>query len=295
VTTINTKATKLTKLEPSISFEFFPPRTQEGGDKLKIERDQLVAINPDYFSVTYGAGGTTRDNTLDTVVATQQDSGIETAPHLSCIGDDQAHVAQLLTTYKQKGVRKIVALRGDLPSGTGAARGDFTYARDLVAFIRQTTGDDFHIQVAAYPEMHPQGVNYNFDFQNFVDKVNAGANGAITQYFYNADAYEHFLNLCQRKGVTVPIVPGIMPITNYAKLARFSQMCGAQIPRWLEKQLIAYADDSQAICQLGEEVVTTLCEKLLQLGAPSFHFYTLNRAAPSLAICKNLGLGVYGV
>lgn len=278
---------------PTISFEFFPAKTAEAQAKFKQERDKLVAANPLYFSVTYGAGGTTRSHTLETVLEMQKATGINTAPHLSCIGDDRAQLGALLQTYQANGIRKIVALRGDLPSGMGVSRGEFSYAKDLVAFIRETTGDHFHLEVAAYPEMHPQGGNMTQDFKRFVEKVNAGANAAITQYFYNVDAYEHFMNLCTQHRVTVPITPGIMPITNYTRLARFSQMCGAEIPRWLEKQLMAYGDDSQSIQQLGEEVVTKLCERLIALGAPGFHFYTLNQAKPSLAVCKNLKLGAF--
>lgn len=276
--------------KPSISFEFFPAKSEDAQQSFRNARDKLVAANPTYFSVTYGAGGTTRSNTIETVLETLKTTGIETAPHLACIGDNREHLTELLETYKNAGIKKIVALRGDLPSGMGVLKGEFSYAKDLVAFIRKTTGDYFHLEVAAYPEMHPQGVNFDLDFQRFVEKVDAGANAAITQYFYNIDAYEHFMNLCAQKNVKIPIVPGIMPITNYSRLARFSQMCGAEIPRWLEKQLVAYADDTDSIKKLGEEVVTNLVEKLIALGAPSFHFYTLNQAAPSLAICRNLKL-----
>lgn len=276
--------------QPSISFEFFPAKSEKAQKAFRAERDLLVFAQPSYFSVTYGAGGTTRSHTMDTVLETKKTTGIETAPHLACIGDNRAHLTSLLEHYQKEGIRKIVALRGDLPSGMGVLSGEFSYARDLVQFIRETTGDFFHLEVAAYPEMHPQGGNYLLDFQRFKEKVDAGANAAITQYFYNADAFEHFMNLCVQHNITIPIVPGIMPITNYSRLARFSQMCGAQIPRWLEKQLMAYGDDTTSIQKLGEEVVTQLVEKLINLGAPSFHFYTLNQAAPSLAICRNLQL-----
>lgn len=274
----------------SISFEFFPPKSEEARAKFTRERALLAGAKPSYFSVTYGAGGTTRSHTLETVFDTMSATGIDTAPHLACIGDDREHLAQLLALYKEKGIRKIVALRGDLPSGMGLHRGEFAFARDLVAFIREITGDYFHIEVAAYPEMHPQGMSFDQDFQRFTEKLAAGADAAITQYFYNADAYDHFLNRCAQKNITVPIVPGIMPITNYSRLARFSNMCGAQIPRWLEQQLMSYGDDTASIQKLGEEVVTKLVEKLIALGAPSFHFYTLNQAEPSLAICRNLKL-----
>jgi len=279
--------------KPSISFEFFPAKSEESQNKLREERTKLAAADPTYFSVTYGAGGTTRSHTLETVLETRKVTGINSAPHLSCVGDNREHLGSLLEEYKSHGINKMVALRGDLPSGMGILKGEFTYARDLVAFIREKTGDHFHLAVAAYPEMHPQGVTLDLDFQRFVEKVDAGANSAITQYFYNADAYEHFMDLCAKKNVKIPVVPGIMPITNYSRLARFSQMCGAEIPRWLEKQLMAYGDDTKSIRQLGEEAVTRLVEKLIGLGAPSFHFYTLNQAEPSLAICRNLKLGAF--
>lgn len=281
--------------KPCVSFEFFPPKSEEAQHKFQLARATLAAAQPAYFSVTYGAGGTTKSNTLETVFDTMKVTGIETVPHLSCIGDNREHLLELLTLYKAKGVRKIVALRGDLPSGMGLLKGEFSYARDLIAFIRETTGDYFHLEVAAYPEMHPQGGQFHLDFQHFVEKIDAGANGAITQYFYNIDAYEHFMNMCAQKNITVPIVPGIMPITNYSRLARFSQMCGAEIPRWLEKQLLSYGDDIQSIRQFGEEAVTRLTEKLISLGAPGLHFYTLNQAKPSLAICQNLKLGSLNV
>jgi len=276
--------------KPKISFEFFPPKTPEGRIKFDVERDLLKAVSPSYFSVTYGAGGTTRDNTLETVLATQKATGIATAPHLSCIGGERQDLIKLINTYKDNGVQRIVALRGDLPSGSGVFSGEFTYAKDLVKLIREVAGDYFSIEVGAYPEMHPQAQSYNQDFLHFKAKVDAGATSAITQYFYNASAYEHFMNLCNKHDIHIPIIPGIMPITNYSRLARFSQMCGAEIPRWLEKQLIAYGDDSQSIQQLGEEVVSRMVEELITLGAPGFHFYTLNKSAPSLAICKNTEL-----
>lgn len=271
------------------SFEFFPPKTDKGAENLRAVRKELAALNPRFFSVTYGAGGSTQANTLDTVLEIQRDSGIEAAPHLSCIGSSAEHIREILDTYRSNGIKHIVALRGDLPSGTRDI-GEFRYANELVAFIRQETGDHFNIEVAAYPEMHPQAPNLKVDIDNFVRKVNAGANGAITQYFFNADAYWHFVDECVKRGVEIPIVPGIMPITNYAQLARFSDMCGAEIPRWLRKQLETYGDNVEAITEFGTEFITLLCENLLETGAPGLHFYTMNKVEPTLSIWKNLGL-----
>lgn len=270
------------------SFEFFPPHTAAGVEKLRATRQELAAVNPDFFSVTYGAGGSTRDRTMGTVLE-MQEAGLETAPHLSCIGDRREELGSLLKTYREHGVSRIVALRGDLPSGMGI-NGDFRYANELVEFIRAETGDHFHIEVAAYPEVHPQAESADADFEHFKRKVDAGADSAITQYFFNADAHFHFMEKCASAGITVPIVPGIMPITNFSKLARFSDACGAEIPRWIRRQLECFGDDLDSIRKFGEEVITGMCERLIAGGAPGLHFYTLNQAAPSLAIWRNLGL-----
>ncbi len=273
------------------SFEFFPPKTAEGMNKLQIVRDKLATRNPDFFSVTYGAGGSTRERTIDTVT-TLHKQGISTAPHLSCIGATRDSVAELLNIYRENGIQRIVALRGDLPSGMGAGgSAELRYANELVSFIREHSGDHFSIEVAAYPEFHPQAKNAEADLANFKRKVEAGATSAITQYFYSADAYFYFIERCEQSGLNIPIVPGVMPITNYSRLARFSDMCGAEIPRWIRKQLEAYGDDMTSIVQFGEEVVTRLCEDLLKAGAPGLHFYTLNQAEPSLAIWDHLDLG----
>lgn len=271
------------------SFEFFPPKTDKGAENLRAVRSQLAELKPRFFSVTYGAGGSTQANTLNTVLEIQRDSGIEAAPHLSCVGSSAEQIREILDTYRNNGIKHIVALRGDLPSGSRDL-GQFRYANELVAFIRKETGDHFNIEVAAYPEMHPQAPNLKVDIDNFVRKVQAGANSAITQYFFNADAYWHFVDECVKKGVEIPIVPGIMPITNYSQLARFSDMCGAEIPRWLRKQLETYADDVDAITQFGEEFISLLCENLLETGAPGLHFYTMNRVEPTMSIWRNLGL-----
>jgi len=270
------------------SIEFFPPKTPEGVEKLRQTRRQLAQLKPRFFSVTFGAGGSTRDRTLETVLEIQAE-GLEAAPHLSCIGSTRESIRQILETYRAHGIRHIVALRGDLPSGM-AEPGEFRYASDLVAFIRKETGGWFTIEVAAYPEMHPQARNYREDLINFKRKVDAGANAAITQYFYNADAYFNFVDDCRALGVTLPIVPGIMPISNYAQLARFSSACGAEIPRWLAKKLEAYHDDTDAIRAFGLDVVTGLCERLLSGGAPGLHFYTLNQAGLTATLWQRLGL-----
>ncbi len=271
------------------SFEFFPPRTEQGAENLRQVRAELATLNPRFFSVTFGAGGSTQDATLETVLDIQRASGLDAAPHLSCIGSDKERIREILKTYKDSGVKHIVALRGDLPSGL-RTHGDLQYANELVAFIRQETGDHFFIEVAAYPEFHPQAKDANDDLRNFKRKVEAGANSALTQYFYNADAYFRFIDSCEKMGVTLPIVPGIMPITNYTQLARFSDACGAEIPRWIRKRLEAYGDDLDAIRAFGTEVVTSMCERLLAEGAPGLHFYTMNRTEPTMTIWKNLGL-----
>lgn len=271
------------------SFEFFPPKTDEGAEKLRRTRDELAKLKPRFFSVTFGAGGSTRERTFETVTEIQRESGIEAAPHLSCIGSTRDNIREILNAYREAGVRHIVALRGDLPSGMGRP-GEFRFANELVEFIRAETGDHFHIEVAAYPEFHPQAPSAEADLDNFKRKVEAGADSAITQYFYNADAYFRFVEQCEKRGLDLPLVPGIMPITNYTQLARFSDMCGAEIPRWIRKRLEGFGDDRAAIRAFGEDVVTDMCHRLLQAGAPGLHFYTMNQAAPTTAIWNNLGL-----
>ena len=276
--------------ERRYSFEFFPTKTEAGHEKLLNVARQLAGYNPDFFSCTYGAGGSTRDRTLNTVLQLDGDIKVPTAPHLSCVGDSAEELRSLLKLYQDAGIKRIVALRGDLPSGMGIASGELRYANDLVEFIRRETGDHFHIEVAAYPEMHPQARNFEDDIANFVRKARTGADSAITQYFFNADSYFYFVERVRSLGVDITIVPGIMPITNYSKLARFSDACGAEIPRWVRKQLEAYGDDIDSIQAFGEQVITQMCEQLLAGGAPGLHFYTLNQAEPSLAIWHNLKL-----
>ncbi|PJI46606.1 MAG: methylenetetrahydrofolate reductase [NAD(P)H] [Pseudomonas sp.] len=280
----------MSQKERRFSFEFFPAKTEAGHEKLLATARQLAAKKPDFFSCTYGAGGSTRDRTLTTVLQLDGDVQVPTAPHLSCVGDTKAELSALLAHYKDAGIRRIVALRGDLPSGMGMASGELRFANELVEFIRAETGDHFHIEVAAYPEVHPQARNFEDDLANFVRKVKAGADSAITQYFFNADSYFHFVERAEKLGVSIPVVPGIMPITNYTKLARFSDACGAEIPRWIRKQLEAYGDDIASIQAFGEQVITDMCERLLEGGAPGLHFYTLNQAEPSLALWNNLKL-----
>jgi methylenetetrahydrofolate reductase (NADPH) len=279
---------KNTLMSSEISFEFFPPKTVDGIAKLRETRKQLALLNPKFFSVTFGAGGSTRDRTLDTVVEIQSE-GFEAAPHISGISSSKEEITQLLEAYKSKGIRRLVVLRGDLPSGEVSA-GDFRYANELVAFIRQATGDWFQIEVAAYPEFHPESSSPKADIQHFKAKVGAGANAAITQYFYNADAYFRFMDQCHALGITIPIVPGVMPIYNITQLARFSNVCGAEIPRWLRLRLEEYGDDIESLRALGQEVVTGLCEQLLRGGAPGLHFYTLNQSGIISNIAKNLAI-----
>ncbi|MCA3216524.1 MAG: methylenetetrahydrofolate reductase [NAD(P)H] [Burkholderiales bacterium] len=273
----------------TFSFEFFPPKTPEGADKLRAVRELLAALSPAFFSVTFGAGGSTREGTWNTVTEIAQ-AGLPVAPHISCIGTTRASVRELIGAYRQQGIRRLVALRGDLPSGAGSGGGDFRYANELVQFIRAETGDWFHIEVAAYPETHPQARSAQDDLANFARKVAAGANSAITQYFYNSDAYFRFVEDAQRLGADVPIVPGIMPITNYTQLARFSDACGAEIPRWIRLRLQGYGDDRDSIRAFGLDVVTDLCEQLLSVGVPGLHFYTMNQTEPTLELWARLGL-----
>lgn len=271
---------------PNFSIEFFPPKTAEGAEKLRVTRAKLAELKPKYFSVTFGAGGTTQQGTLDTVVEILA-AGEDAAPHLSCVGGTRDSIRQILADFKSHNIKRIVALRGDLPSGYGAA-GEFRYANELVEFIRQETGDHFHIEVAAYPEVHPQAKSPQDDLLAFERKVKAGANSAITQYFYNADAYFQFVEQAQKLGINVPIVAGIMPITNYTQLMRFSDMCGAEIPRWVRLKLASFGDDTASIKAFGLDVVTALCERLLQGGAPGLHFYSMNQVAPTTALWQRL-------
>ena len=270
------------------SFEFFPPQTPEGVEKLAATRKQLALLKPEFFSVTFGAGGSTQDRTLETIRQIKAE-GYNAAPHLSCIVSTRANIRTMLNSYKDMGIKRIVALRGDLPSGMGSI-GEFQFANELVSFIRDQTGDHFHIEVAAYPEFHPQARSAQDDILNFKRKISAGADSAITQYFYNADGYFRFVEACSKLGITVPIVPGIMPIVKFAQLARFSDACGAEIPRWMRKTLESYGDDNESVRAFGLDIVTQLCEKLLAGGAPGLHFYTLNQAASTLAIWQRLGL-----
>lgn len=278
----------MTTKDKQFSFEFFPPKTDAGREKLRATRDELNALGPSYFSVTYGAGGSTRDNTRDVVVEIHE-AGIDVAPHLSVGGDTAAEILPMLEDYHAQGIRRIVALRGDLPSGMGGAR-QLVYANELVAFIRKHYGDDFHIEVAAYPEIHPDSKSADSDLHYLKAKFDAGANAGITQYFYNIDAYFHLLERCQKVGIDAPIYAGIMPITNYSNLARFSANCGAEIPRWLGRQMEAFGEDQDAIREFGTEFVTRMCEKLLQGGAPGLHFYSMNMVEPSKTIWNNLGI-----
>lgn len=275
---------------PAISFELFPPKTEKGMEKLQLVVKELQHLAPQYFSVTYGAGGSTQDRTFATVDWLRQ-QGITTAPHLSCIGTDKDDITHILQRYRQQGIKRIVALRGDLPSGSGlGGLGELNYANELVEFIRQSFNDAFYIEVAAYPEFHPQAETAQTDLDNFERKVKSGAHGAITQYFYNADAYWSFLEDCSQRKIDIPVVPGIMPITNYSSLARFSDACGAEIPRWIRKRLESYGDDLDSIQQFGTEVVTRLCQQLLDGGAPGLHFYTMNQSSSVQEICTSLGI-----
>jgi len=271
-----------------LSIEFFPPQTPEGLEKLRLVRGKLALLKPQFFSVTFGAGGSTRERTF-AVVKDIVGEGYCAAPHLSCIGATRGNIREILGEYQSAGIRRIVALRGDLPSGM-AETGEFRYANELVEFIRSETGDHFHIEVAAYPEWHPQARSPNDDLAAFVRKIKAGADSAITQYFYNADAYFNFVDDVRAQGVEVPIVPGIMPIVSFSKLARFSDACGAELPRWMRRKFEALGDDGEAIRALSLDVVTDLCQRLLAGGAPGLHFYSMNQSGLTLEICKRLGL-----
>ncbi len=277
------------KYSSGFSFEFFPPKTEQGREKLLVTRDHFASLKPVYVSVTYGAGGSTQQGTIETI-RDMLAAGLDAAPHLSCIGSSREALRDILTTYRSMGVKRIVALRGDMPSGMREA-GEFSYANELVKFIREESGDHFHIEVAAYPEFHPQAATAQKDLANFKRKVDAGANGAITQYFYNLDAYLHFVEDCEKLGLDLPIVPGIMPITNYKQLARFSDACGAEIPRWLAKRLEGMGEDLDSIRAYGLEITAELCRRLLEAGAPGLHFYTMNQVEPTRAIWDALNLG----
>jgi methylenetetrahydrofolate reductase (NADH) len=276
----------------TISCEFFPPKTEKGTANMREVREKLAPLKPEFYSVTFGAGGSTQDNTLDAIVEIQHDSsttGIDAAPHLSCIGSSVESIRVMLKTYQAKGIHRLVALRGDLPSGMRDP-GDFRYANELINFIRQETGNHFTIEVAAYPEVHPQAPSAEVDLDNFKRKVDAGADSALTQYFYNIDAYLYFIDRCQAKGIDIPIIPGIMPINNFFQLARFSDGCGAEIPRWLRKRLEDFNDDSESLQAFTLDFLTDFTQKLIDLGVPGLHFYTMNRIDPTLTICQRLGL-----
>jgi methylenetetrahydrofolate reductase (NADPH) len=277
------------KTSRSYSFEFFPPRDDDARAKLRVVTNELATLKPKFFSVTFGAGGSTRDGTFETVQELIQ-NGYRAAPHISGICSSRAEIQDLLTRYRNLGVDRLVVLRGDRPKDGSAPTGDFRFANELVEFIRAQTGDQFHLEVAAYPEVHPESQSVSTDLDNFVRKVRAGADSAMTQYFFNVDAYRHFRDACVARGVTIPIVPGIMPITNYKQLVRFSDACGAEIPRWIRKRLENYGDDLDSIRAFGLDVVTELCVKLLDAGAPGLHFYTLNRTGPTRVLWERLGL-----
>ena len=279
--------TSLSRHPVHFSFEFAAPKSDEALAKLAKTHERLQALNPHFFSVTYGAGGSTRDGTRQAVLDISA-AGSNVAPHLSFGGDSATKIGTLLKDYQAAGINRVVALRGDIPSGMGSVK--LTYANDLVTFIREQTGDHFHIEVAAYPETHPDSRNVEVDLQYFKAKVDAGADSAITQYFYNAEAYFRFIDACDKLAISIPIVPGIMPITNYQTLVRFSDTCGADIPRWIRKHLESYQDDPESLKAFGEDVVTRLCQQLLDAGAPGLHFYTLNQSGPTLKLWRNLGL-----
>ena len=274
------------KSKPEFSLEFFPPKTEEGKLKLRKTREELAKLNPSYISVTFGAGGSTQQGTYDTIKEIKK-SGVDAAPHISCIGQSKEQIKQTLQKYIDIDIHRVVALRGDIPSGMGlSTAGDFQHANELVAYIREEFGDHFHIEVAAYPEFHPQARNAEEDLKNFKRKVDAGASSAITQYFFNPDAYYRFVDDCEKMGIDIPIVPGIMPITNYKQLARFSDMCGAEIPRWIRKRLESFGDDVESLKSFGQYETIRLTETLLKNGAPGFHFYCMNQISPTKEIWR---------
>lgn len=276
------------QFEPKLSVEFFPPKTDQGLENLKQVCSDFQPLDPSFFSVTFGAGGSTQDKTLETVSALHA-AGHKVAPHLSCISSTKESLSALLQGYQAMGIERIVALRGDIPSGSMYGGGELKHANELVSFIREQSGDAFHLEVAAYPEFHPEAHSALEDLDNFQRKVEAGANSAITQYFFNADAYFRFVESCEQRGLNIPIVPGIMPIRQFKQLARFSDICGAEIPKWLRERLQSYGDDVDSIVDYGIDVITELCERLLKQGAPGLHFYCLNKSDPTLTICRNLG------
>ena len=273
----------------AFSFEFFPPKTDKGIEKLRTVSSELSKKNPCFFSVTFGAGGSTQERTLETVLEVKKLTNVDVAPHLSCIGSTRQNIGEILNTYKDSGICHIVALRGDMPSGMHTA-GEFRYANELVEFIRSETGEHFFIEIAAYPEFHPQAKTAQDDILNFKRKVDAGADAALTQYFYNAEAYFRFVEDCEKLKIDIPIVPGVMPITNHTQLARFSDACGSEIPRWIRKRLEGFGDDIESIKEFGIDVTTELCRKLLDGGSPGLHFYSMNQCEPTLTIWDNLGL-----
>lgn len=278
------------KFRAKFSFEFFPPKSPEAVKRLQDTQVRLARLCPDFFSVTFGAGGSTRDRTFETVQDIKEKTGIEAVPHISCIGHFENEIRAMLEQYSDNGIRHLVVLRGDLPSGSAGGYGQFRHANELVSFIRQETGDQFHIDVATYPEFHPQASTASIDVANFKRKVDAGANSAITQYFYNPYAYYRFIESCEKLGIDIPVVPGIMPITNSTQLIRFSEACGAEIPRWILKRLVEFGDDRNSIRAFGIDVATELCHDLLENNAPGFHIFTMNQAVASEAIWENLGL-----
>ena len=279
----------MTGSQKKLSFEFFPTRTPEGRAKQVITRKQLSQYNPEFFSCTSGAGGSTKEGTLQAITDILSE-GVAAAPHLPCVGMQPAEIIELLQQYKEMGVRHIVALRGDIPSGMGSGMSGLRYANELVELIKTEFGRDFHVEVAAYPEYHPQARSAEDDLNNFVRKARAGADSAITQYFYNADAYFHFVDEVRKQGIDIPIIPGIMPIVSFSRLARFSDSCGAELPRWMRRKFEGLGDDVDAVRAFGLDVVTALCERLLAAGAPGLHFYSMNQSALTLEICKRLGL-----
>ncbi|MAS81814.1 MAG: methylenetetrahydrofolate reductase [NAD(P)H] [Legionellales bacterium] len=277
--------------KPKFSFEFFPPKTRQAVEKLQMTTERLAQLNPSFFSVTFGAGGSTRERTFETVMDIFKKTGIDGVPHVSCVGSTLEEIQIILDSYIEGGIRNVVALRGDLPSGS-IGGGPLRYASELVEFIRRETGDHFHIEVAAYPEFHPQALSAQKDLENFKRKIDAGADAAITQYFYNPDAYYRFIDSCEKLKINIPIVPGIMPIVTCTQLCRFSDACGAEIPRWILKRLQEFGDDRASIQEFGIDVTTKLCEELLANGAPGLHFYTMNQSEASVAILKNIGINM---
>lgn len=282
------------KHDKRFSFEFFPPKTSAGLEKLKGVSQTLAQYRPDFFSVTFGAGGTTRSRTLETVLDVREASGVNTAPHLSCAAESKERIGQMLRDYKSRGINRIVALRGDIPSDmdlSDVGKGGLMYANELVGFIREQTGDHFHLEVGCYTEFHPEAPDAESDLASFKRKVDAGADSAISQFFFNADSYFYFVDRCEKMGIDLPIIPGIMPLRNFHKIAKFAAGCGAEIPRWIRLQMEAYGDDEESIHKFADEVVTRLTERLLDSGAPGAHFYTLNKSEPTLAIWHDLNLG----